>query len=154
MILSLMPSGVFSCGKCLSRCFYQPEKIHEQICCCTSDCPFARPRYPSLDVSFNYLVGKCRKHRGYLETECPRGLEINDELELDRLVDRQIARLVTFEDSASINADLAISISKAYAITYQPTRNSIVAKLIDGRQPELRASAIMRSRLVSKMDRR
>ena len=64
------------------------------------------------------------------ETKCPRGFQVNDEPELDRLVDRQIARLVPFEDSAGINADLAISICKAYAITYQPTRNSIVTKLV------------------------
>ena len=94
-------------------------------------------RSPSA-VSFDHLVGKCRQHRRYLEAKCPRGFEVKDEFELDRLVDRQIARLVTFEDSAGINADLAISICKAYAITYQPTRNNVVAKLIDGRQSELR----------------
>ena len=42
----------------------------------------------SKHALFDDLVGKCRKHRRYLETKCPSGFEVNDELELNRLVDR------------------------------------------------------------------
>jgi hypothetical protein len=39
----------FICGKVLFIWFLLArEKVHEQICSCTSDCRFARPHYPSL----------------------------------------------------------------------------------------------------------
>ena len=47
--------------------------------------------------------------------------ELDDELELARLHDRQFRRLRALEDAAGINADLAIRVGDARAIAHQPT---------------------------------
>ena len=45
-----------------------------------------------------------------LETERLGGLEVDHELELGRLHNRQISRLLAFEDASGINAGLTIGI--------------------------------------------
>jgi hypothetical protein len=52
------------------------------------------------------------RHR---EAERFRGLEIDDQLELGRLLDRQIGRLGALEDLPGVNAELAIGRSEARA---------------------------------------
>ena len=47
---------------------------------------------------------------GTVEAEHPRGLEVDDQLELGRLHDRQVRRLRALEDAAGINAYLTIRI--------------------------------------------
>ena len=42
---------------------------------------------------FDHLVGEREQRRRDLESECPGGLEVDDELELGGLLHRQIGRL-------------------------------------------------------------
>ena len=50
---------------------------------------------------------------GHGEAEHPRGLWVDDQLELRRLHDRQVGRLGALEDAAGVDADLAIRIRQA-----------------------------------------
>ena len=77
------------------------------------------------------------------ETERLGGLEIDHELELCRQHNRQLTRLLAFEDASGINAGLTICISNAGRVTHQAARRDIIAQDIDrgnsmsGRQREL-----------------
>jgi hypothetical protein len=44
----------------------------------------------------DHLVGNCEERRRHVQTERPRGLEIDDQFEFGRLFDWKIARLFTF----------------------------------------------------------
>src|SRR5215471_9959368 len=68
-----------------------------------------------------------------------RALEIDDKFELDRLMDRQIGRLGTFENLPGIDAYLAVAVCNVDSVTHQSARNRIVAKLVHRRQLELRS---------------
>ena len=60
--------------------------------------------------SFDHLVGGREQRRRHGEAEHPGGLEVDDQLELGRLHDRQVRRLRALEDAAGIDADLTIRI--------------------------------------------
>jgi hypothetical protein len=59
--------------------------------------------------------------RRHGEAEHPGGLEIDDELELARLHDRQVRRLGALEDAASIGADLTKRFRNVRSVAHQST---------------------------------
>jgi hypothetical protein len=79
------------------------------VCLCLSS-RRARSRQigrPLRDVFSLYdLVGAARIERRDCETEHVCGLEIDDQLEPGRLLDRQVGRLGSIEDLSDVNADL------------------------------------------------
>jgi hypothetical protein len=53
-------------------------------------------------LSFDHLVGTAEQLRRYFEAERLRGGEIDEELELGRLYDRQVSRFVAIENAGYI----------------------------------------------------
>ncbi len=62
-----------------------------------------------------------------------RGLEVDDQLEPRRLLDRQISRLGAFEDLSGVNAGLAKDSGKARSIADQTAGSREFAQVIDRR---------------------
>src|SRR6516164_8426868 len=80
--------------------------------------------------SFDYLVGEREELVGNFEVECLRGLEIDHKLELGRLHDREVGRLLSFENAASVNAGLTVRIRNDGSVAHQPTGRSELAPLV------------------------
>ena len=57
---------------------------------------------------------------GTVEAEHPGGLEVDDQLELGRLHDRQVRRLRALKDAAGVDADLTIRIRNVGPVAHQP----------------------------------
>src|SRR5262249_40494957 len=73
------------------------------------------PPFRSLD----HLVGDGEKPWWEAEAECPGGVEVDHELELARLYDRQVGRLLALENPASIDAGLALGLGKTRSVAHQ-----------------------------------
>ena len=69
--------------------------------------------------SLDYLVYRSEEASRHSNAEHAGGTEVDDELELGWLHDRHIGWLFPFEESASVNPNLAISVMNACSITYQ-----------------------------------
>jgi hypothetical protein len=80
--------------------------------------------------SFEYLVGEGHQIVREFHPERLGCLEVDHELELGRLHDRQISGLGALQNSAGINANLAIHFGKIDAIAHQAAGHGIVAKRI------------------------
>src|SRR5207248_2208268 len=72
-----------------------------------------------LAHSLDHLVGQREQRWRNLESERPGGPEIEHEFEFGGLHDRKIGRLLTFENSSSIVAGLAVSIGDTRSVTAQ-----------------------------------
>ena len=59
-----------------------------------------------LRCSFDHLVGEQLHLVGNGQAERLGGLEVDDQLDFCRLLDRQVGRLLALEDAAGVNADL------------------------------------------------
>src|SRR5262249_58919402 len=77
---------------------------------------------PSRFTSLDDLVGEHEHLIGDTEAERLRGFEVNDQLELGWLDDRQVCWLFAFEDAPGIAADLAPRFRLAVSITHQSPR--------------------------------
>ena len=70
----------------------------------------AHPVNPRASYSLDQLIGTAEDRLRHGEAERLRGLEVDDQLERRRLLDRQIGRFGAVEDLSGINPDLAISL--------------------------------------------
>src|SRR5215475_13996239 len=90
-----------------------------------------RTRFTSLD----HHVGNGKQPWREAEAECPGGVEVDHELEFDRLHDRQVGRLLALENAAGVHAGLAICISKVRSVAHQAASFGRLALRIDRRHP-------------------
>ena len=67
----------------------------------------------------DHLVGDREQPWREAEPECLGRVEVNHELELGSLHDRQVNGLLTFENPTDVDADLAMRIGNARAVTHQ-----------------------------------
>src|SRR6516164_7752633 len=75
---------------------------------------------PHRRASFDHLVGAGEHRQRNAEAECLCSLQVDDQFDLDRLLDRHLRRLFALEDSACINSSLAVTLSEARSIAHQP----------------------------------
>ena len=66
---------------------------------------------------FDHLVGECEHCRRDGKAERLGGFEINHELELGSLHNRQVSGFFAFENATRVNSDLAIHIRQAVSVT-------------------------------------
>ena len=61
------------------------------------------------------------------------GFEIDEQLELGRLVDRQVARVVALQNASDVDAVATIRIRQVVAVAHQAARRDVLAARIDRR---------------------
>src|SRR5262245_40545947 len=81
--------------------------------------------------SLDDLVGTGEKRQWDFEAERLDGLEVDCQLEICRQYNRQIARLLTLEDAAGINASLPVCSVDAGRIAHQPAGSDGFGPAID-----------------------
>src|SRR5262249_41505232 len=68
---------------------------------------------------FDHLVGTRQQCRGNFESERLRGLQVDDELELRRLLHRQVTGLLALENARRVDAAEAKRVRKDRSVTHE-----------------------------------
>jgi hypothetical protein len=110
------------------------KEFHEQLTVketefASAAVDFAKPRTDLLD----HLVGPAEHREWHADAECLGCLEIDDQLNLCRLLHGQVGGLVAFQYSASKNSGGAVGILDAAAVTHEAAVAGKLIVLIDGR---------------------
>src|SRR5262245_63493306 len=69
--------------------------------------------------SFDHLVGAGEQWQRDCYAKRLGSLEVQEHLDLRRLLNRQLARLFAFEDTGGVDASQTVSVGKATAIAHQ-----------------------------------
>src|SRR6516225_9525097 len=91
--------------------------------CCRASSAGRAGAWGSLDD----LVGAANERERDREPERLCGLEVDDQLDFHRLLNRQVTQFGTFENSPCVDAHLPIGISKVRSIAHQAARSSELA---------------------------
>src|SRR5262245_50986603 len=106
---------------------FTPES---DIKCDITECPL----WAEADISPSFdNVGDLLEVRWHSQAQRFCGLEINDQLEFRRSLDRQVSRLFAFENPAGVSTSEAICIRLAWPITCQSTDVCKLAHKMDCR---------------------
>jgi hypothetical protein len=87
--------------------------------------------------SLDHLVGEREQIVGDSEAERLGGFQVDDEMELGRLLHGQIRRLRTLENPAAVDADLAECVGPVRSVAHQPASCGKGAVDVDRRQTVL-----------------
>src|SRR5262245_50789349 len=83
---------------------------------------------------FDQVVGAAEQLHRDSETEGPGGLEVNDQLEFRRLLNRQVGRLSALENFSGVGPDQTVVIRFIAAVAHQAAGIDEPAKLVHGGQ--------------------
>src|SRR6516225_7787095 len=86
---------------------------------------------PTCAASLDHLVGAGEKGRWHSEADRPGSLQVDDELELGGLQDREVRRFLALEDAAGIDTNLAVPVHITRSVAHQPAGFDILANGID-----------------------
>src|SRR5215204_5188995 len=103
----------------------------------------------SRAVSFDHLVGAGEERWRDREAEGFSGLEVDDELDFGGLHDRQLGRLLAFQNTPNIDADLPRELGEIAAVAHQAASGRERAKDKDRRQ---RVAHCQRSKALRQTD--
>src|SRR5262249_53543049 len=90
-------------------------------------------------VSLDYLVGALLKNPRHVEAERLGGLEVENQIELSGLLDRQTSRLLTSQDAINVRCASQEHLDRIDAIRHQATARHVITKWIDRGQSVLRS---------------
>src|SRR5262245_29592265 len=79
---------------------------------------------------FDHLVGEREQRRRNRQAERLGDLQIDDEIEFNRLLDRQIGRLRSAQNPVNITSGAPELVSKVYSIGHQTSRFNIVTRAV------------------------
>src|SRR5262245_29007834 len=94
-----------------------------------------RQRIDKPRPSFDHLVGEQLYRVWHVEAECLGGLQVDDQLELGRLQDRQVGGFYAFEYPADVDAGLTVRVGDARTVAEQTARHGKFAELINRGKP-------------------
>src|SRR5438477_3757102 len=86
-----------------------------------------------LAHSFDHFVSELLQIGRHVEAEHLGGRQIDGELEFRRLLDRQVARPLAFENSPGVDAGLAIAVGDADPVAHQAAGRGELANVVNGR---------------------
>src|SRR5262249_6939010 len=95
--------------------------------------PLADSRTQQRASSLDHFVGKGEQLVGQGKAEFPSGLEVDDQLELDRSLDGKLARSRALEDAIGVGRCLPIRIELVNSVGQQPADFSEDSARINGR---------------------
>src|SRR5262245_49239110 len=83
---------------------------------------------------FDHLIGLCQQVRRDSDTDRVCRRQVDYQLELGWLRDRQVGRFLAFENASGIDADLAIAREVACSITHEPADFGEFPQKVDSRK--------------------
>src|SRR5262245_19947563 len=83
----------------------------------------------------DHLVGAREQRRRDFEAESLRGRKVYDEIELGRLLDRNVARLCPAQNLVDVVTGAPEQVWKVWSIGHQTSRFDVVPKTVHRRQP-------------------
>jgi hypothetical protein len=86
---------------------------------------------PPCERLFDHLVGAAEECQRHTDAKRLRGLEVDAQLDLGGLLDRQVGRLFAFEDAGDITAGEAISVGEIGAVADQAAGHDEIAARAD-----------------------
>src|ERR1700756_5592504 len=95
--------------------------------------PLLDSRIAAKSRLFDHLVSTAKYRNRDGDTQRFGGLKVDHELDLRRLLDRQISGPVAFEDSASVSSKQSIVFYFTAAIAHQSTGSNETAKFVNRR---------------------
>ncbi len=87
-----------------------------------------------VGTSLDYLIGTSEQGRRHFDAERLGGRQVDDEIELDRLLDRQVGRLCPAQDLIDIVAGAPVKIQEVRSIGHQTAGFGELPKTVHRRQ--------------------
>src|SRR5262245_9472843 len=88
-------------------------------------------RCSKLSQLFDHLVGDLLKMQRHVNTKCLGGLDIDHQLELRGLLDRQVDGLLTLENPTGVDSIQTMRIRKTASVAYQAASLGVLAERKD-----------------------